>query len=135
MSALTLQQAQRLVQDLTAKALSDYQRPVCAAVCDATGLLLAFARMDGSPVRSIAIAQGKAYSAARMGVRTQAFRERLQREELEVASFCDPLLTSLPGGTPLIDAASQVIGAVGVSGLAIEEDQQLSDAIAKTFAA
>ena len=38
---------------------------------DLPGLQLAFARQEGAPLRSVAIAQGKAYSAARMGSTTR----------------------------------------------------------------
>lgn len=134
METLNLEKAQAMIAASTARAMADYQRPVCVAVCDATGLMLAFARMDGAPVRSIAIAQGKAYSAARMCASTKAFFDRLQREGLQASHFCDPALTPLPGGSPLM-LGGEVIGAVGISGLALEEDQQLSDIAARDFSA
>jgi glc operon protein GlcG len=130
MFGLSLDQSRRLVDLAIERATENFARPVCVAVCDHTGALLAFARMDGAPLRSVAIAQGKAYSAARMGVTTQAVLERLHREQIDMAHFCDPLLTPLPGGSPLKDAHGTLVGAVGISGLAITEDQQLSDAVA-----
>ena len=72
MPSMTLALANSLMAQAQAKAQQDFQRPICVAVCDAQGLLVAFARMEGAPVRSIAISQGKAYSAARMGITTQA---------------------------------------------------------------
>lgn len=135
MSALILAQARALIDQATADATEQFGRPVCVAVCDATGLLLAFIRMDGAPARSVAIAQGKAYSAARMGVSTQAVLERLQRERIEIGYFCDPLLTALPGGAPLKGPDGTLHGAIGVSGLAPAEDQQLADHVAGRFAA
>jgi glc operon protein GlcG len=118
-----------------AHATQNFKKPVCVSVCDATGLLLAFVRMDGAPVRSVAIAQGKAYSAARMGVTTQAVLERLHRENIEIGYFCDPLLTALPGGSPLKDKGGVLRGAIGVSGLTSAEDQQVTDHVAGLFAA
>jgi uncharacterized protein GlcG (DUF336 family) len=114
-----------------AKAKQDFGRPVCVSICDSQGFLLAFARMEGSPVRSIQISQGKAYSAARMGVSTQAILERLKREGIEIGYFCDPLLTALPGGSVLTNETGAVIGAIGVSGLTSAEDQIVTDAIAE----
>jgi glc operon protein GlcG len=96
-------------------------------VCDAHGFLTAFARADGTPVRSIALAQQKAYTCTRMGSTTSAFLERLRREDLALGYFCDPLLTALPGGALLDDGNGRPIGAVGVSGLAPAEDQLLAD--------
>ncbi len=133
MNVLNLETAQALVKTSIDRATSLYQRPICVAVVDAAGLLVAFARMDGAPARSIAIAQGKAYSAVRMGTSTQAFLARLQREGLQASHFCDPALTPLPGGTPLKLGSGAVVGAIGISGLAAEEDQQLSDGLAADF--
>ena len=131
MSALTLDAARRLLDRAMAKAKQDFDRPVCVSVCDPQGFLLAFARMEGSPVRSIQISQGKAYSAARMGVSTQAILERLKREGIEIGYFCDPLLTALPGGSPLRNDAGTVVGAIGVSGLTSAEDQVVTDFVAE----
>ena len=130
MSGLTLETARRLLDRAIARATQEFKRPVCVAVCDMQGFLLAFCRMEGAPVRSIQISQGKAYSAARMGVSTPAFLERLKREGLEIALFCDPLLTALPGGSLLKDASGVALGAIGVSGLTPTEDQLITDSIA-----
>lgn len=135
MSQLTLTIARDLIAQAMAYAEQNFKKPVCVSVCDATGLLLAFVRMDGAPVRSVAISQGKGYSAARMGVTTQAVLERLHREHIEIGYFCDPLLTALPGGSPLKDKEGVLRGAIGVSGLTSAEDQQVTDFIAAKFAA
>lgn len=130
MPDLDLEAAQSLLQRAMAQATRDHGRPICVAVCDSRGLLLAFARMDGAPARSVRISQGKAYTSARMGVTTAALLARLHREQIEVGYFCDPELTALPGGSPLKDAAGQLLGAVGVSGLSSAEDQAITDTLA-----
>lgn len=135
MSTLSLETARRLADQAMARATQEFKRPICVSVCDASGLLVSFARMEGSPVRSVAISQGKAYSAARMGVTTQAVLDRLQREHIEIGYFCDPQLTALPGGSPLKDKAGILCGAIGVSGLTSAEDQQVTDFVAGQFAA
>ncbi|HAK73229.1 MAG TPA: heme-binding protein [Sporomusaceae bacterium] len=119
---ISLQLAQTLVDKAIAKAAADFKRPICVAVCDKYGFLLAFGRMDGAPVRSIALSQGKAYSAARMGVDTDAFLERLNRENIPASYFCDDKLTGLPGGVVLKDGKDELIGGAGISGLKPEED-------------
>jgi|ERR1700754_882461 glc operon protein GlcG len=124
---LDLERAQYLVDHLIAQAREKFGKPVCVAVCDAYGFLIAFARADGTPVRSIALAQQKAYTCTRMGGTTHAFLERLRREDLAIGYFCDPLLTALPGGALLDDGSGRTTGAVGVSGLAPAEDQLLAD--------
>ena len=123
---------QTLISSAIEQASSDFKRPICVAVCDKFGFLLSFTRMPGAPIRSIAIAQGKAYTAARMGVNTDAFLDRLHRENLQPGYFCDPLLTGLPGGSVLKNSAGEVIGAAGVSGLLVQEDQAIANAMAAT---
>jgi len=134
MPQLTLELAQTLAAQAMAKATSDYGRPICVAVCDDKGFLMVFNRMVGSPVRSVQISQGKAYSAARMGVTTEALLARLHREQIQVGYFCDPLLTALPGGSPLKGTDGALAGAIGVSGLTSAEDQTITDAMAEQFA-
>ena len=135
MPALTLDLARTLLDQAMARATQEFKRPICVSVCDASGLLLAFARMEGAPLRSVAISQGKAYSAARMGVSTQAILTRLKNEGIEIGYFCDPQLTALPGGAPLKDKDGVLVGAIGVSGLTSAQDQQITDQVAAQFAA
>jgi len=130
MQDLTLEHAQTLAQNAMAKVTQDYGRPICVAVCDDKGFLLAFARMAGAPVRSIRISQGKAYTSARLGVTTEALLARIHREQIEVSYFCDPDLTAMPGGSPIKDASGKLLGAIGVSGLTSAEDQTITDAMA-----
>ena len=62
--------SQQTVQNMLAMAMriaeTEYKKPMCVCVCDSYGFLQGFARMDGAPVRSIAISQSKAYTAVRM---------------------------------------------------------------------
>jgi len=134
LKTLDLQDAQALVAHALAHAAADFHRPICVAVCDAQGFLVAFGRADAAPVRSIRISQGKAYSAARMGVTTEAFLERLQRERIEISFFCDPDLTALPGGAVLKSAGGRILGGVGISGLTSAEDQVIANALAASVA-
>ena len=130
MPGLTLDIARQCVDRAMARAKQEFKRPICVAVCDPQGFLLAFARMEGAPVRSIQISQGKAYTAARMGVSTEAVLARLKKEGIEIGYFCDPLLTALPGGSVLKDESGTAVGAIGVSGLTSAEDQLVTDYIA-----
>lgn len=135
MDMITLETANKLIAKAIGQANSEYRRPICVAVCDGHGDVLAFARMDGAPARSIAISQGKAYSAARLGVNTDAFLQRLLREQIQASDFCDPRITALPGGAILKGTSGAVIGSVGVSGLKAEEDQAIVDTLAALVAA
>jgi uncharacterized protein GlcG (DUF336 family) len=135
MPVLTLDVARQLLDRTIARASQDFDRPVCVAVCDRFGFLIAFSRMEGAPVRSILISQQKAYSATRMGMSTDAFLARIKREGLEIGYFCDPLLTALPGGSVLKDGAGAVVGGIGVSGLTSAEDHSITESMAESLRA
>jgi len=131
MPGLTLDIAGQCLERAMGRAKQEFKRAICVAVCDPQGFLLAFARMEGAPVRSIQISQGKAYTAARMGVSTEAVLARLKREDIEIGYFCDPLLTALPGGSVLKNESGAMVGAIGVSGLTSAEDQLITDFVAE----
>lgn len=131
MAGIALDTATLLIDRAISEAKQEFKRPVCVAVCDPLGFLIAFSRMEGAPVRSIQISQGKAYTAVRMGVSTEVFLARIQKEGIEISYFCDPQLTALPGGSVLKDRAGTVVGGIGVSGLTSAEDQVITDRIAE----
>ncbi|MGO9379948.1 MAG: GlcG/HbpS family heme-binding protein [Dissulfurispiraceae bacterium] len=120
---------QKLLQQAIDKAKADFGKPICVTISDQAGEMLGFLKMDGAPLRSIQISQRKAYTAARMGVSTGAFMERLQRDKFLASDF-DAFFTGLPGGTPLKNNEGGIIGAIGVSGLAASEDQAITDFVA-----
>jgi len=123
---MTFDRAQEIIRRALENA-AEFNRPICVSVCDQYGFLVAFARQDGAPVRGIWIAQQKAFTAVRMGISTEAFLVRLRKDNLEAAWFGENLV-ALPGGNVVKDAAGTVIGAIGISGLAAHEDQQVADA-------
>ena len=128
---MNLEMAQTLVSKAIEKAIGEFKRPICVAVCDQYGFVTAFTRMDGAPVRSIKLSQGKAYTAARTGVNTDAFLERLHRENIPASYFCDDGLTGMPGGSVLKDSAGNIVGGAGISGLAAQEDQVIANMMAE----
>ncbi len=133
---MTLQLAKAMIEAAIEKATAEYKRPICVSVCDTAGLLTAFNRVEGGHVRSVHLSQAKGYTAAVMGVDTDAFLERLQRENLSIAYFCDPKMTALPGGVVVRNAAGEIIGGLGISGMKAEEDAAVARAaveVARTF--
>ena len=135
MEMVSLESAQKIIAQAIKKATADFGRPICVSVVDKYGFLVAFGRMNGSPLRSIEISRRKAYTAVRMGVSTDAFLARLRKDQIEASYFCDDQLTALPGGNLLKDAAGNMLGAVGVSGLAASEDQSITEAMAELMKA
>ena len=128
---MSLETVQNLIAKAIEQASNEFKRPISIAVCDSSGFLLAFARMPGATLRSIPIAQAKAYTAAYMGISTEAFAQRLQCENVPASFFSDARLTGLPGGVVLKDADGVIVGAAGVSGLTPQEDQSIVNSLAE----
>jgi uncharacterized protein GlcG (DUF336 family) len=85
------------------------------AILDDGGNLKAFSRMDGAPIRTIKMAQNKAYTAL-LGVSTQDFFNFIQNDPSLLAG--NPTLSRVAawrGGFP-IKADGEVVRAIGVSG-------------------
>jgi uncharacterized protein GlcG (DUF336 family) len=128
--SIDLAEAQRIIDQGLQLAAGDGGKPVVIAVSDPYGVLLALARMDGAPVRSVRIAMNKAYTAARTTSSTQALAKRLKDEGRDVHVFGDPEFSLFPGGSPVRLDDQTTVGAVGISGRSPEDDQSLADRIA-----
>ena len=103
--------------------------PVSVFVADTHGELVAAATMDGAAPDTRLNAQRKAYTAARSdATSTRELAETAREDPVERASF-DPFFTFFLGGLAVLEDDRR-IGAVGVSGLPGETDEQLArDAI------
>jgi glc operon protein GlcG len=116
-----LQSAQAIVDTVVASAPG----PVSVYVADGHGELVAAATMDGAAPDTRLNAQRKAYTAARSdATSTRELAEKARRDAVERASF-DPFFTFFLGGVAAFDGDARV-GAVGVSGLAGEDDDALA---------
>src|SRR5438309_3975905 len=99
--------------------------PLSVFVADAHGELVAAATMDGAAPDTRLNAQRKAYTAARSDARsTRELAEKVHDDPVERASF-DPFFTFFLGGIAVFQGETRM-GAVGVSGLPGEVDEQLA---------
>jgi glc operon protein GlcG len=115
-----LGRAQAIVADVIANASG----PVSVWVVDGHGELVAAASMDGAAHDTKLNAQRKAYTAARSDARTTGeLADKVTGGEL-TESF-DPFFTFFLGGVAVFEGDERV-GAVGVSGLPGEVDEQLA---------
>ena len=104
--------------------VSEAPGPVSVFVADAHGEIVAAATMDGAAPDTRLNAQRKAYTAARSDARTtRELAEKVKDRAAERASF-DPFFTFFLGGVAVFEGDERV-GAVGVSGLPGEVDEQL----------
>ena len=118
---MNLERARRIVEHVVTEAPG----PVSVWVVDAHGELVAAATMDGAAPDTRLNAQRKAYTAARSDARsTTELAEKVRDDPVERASF-DPFFTFFRGGVAVFEGDRRV-GAVGVSGLPGEVDEQLA---------
>jgi uncharacterized protein GlcG (DUF336 family) len=118
---MRLEQALAIVRLVVAEAPG----PVSVFVADDHGEVVAAATMDGAAPDTRLNAQRKAYTAARSDARsTGELAEKVRDDAIERASF-DPFFTFFHGGVAAFDGGARV-GAVGVSGLPGEVDEQLA---------
>jgi uncharacterized protein GlcG (DUF336 family) len=121
LNSVKLQQARAIVDFV----VSEASAAVSVFVVDDHGELVAAATMDGAAPDTRLNAQRKAYTAARSDARsTRAGAVKVRADPVERASF-DPFFTFFLGGVAAFDGSTRV-GAVGVSGLPGEVDEQLA---------
>ncbi|HZG53093.1 MAG TPA: heme-binding protein [Pyrinomonadaceae bacterium] len=104
------------------------------AVVDAGNNLTAFARMDGAWLGSIDIAQGKAYTARAFDMETKTLGQASQPGAplFGIHASNDGRIIIFAGGIPLTEGGA-VVGAIGVSGGTVEQDQEVAEAGAAAF--
>jgi glc operon protein GlcG len=90
------------------------------AVVDSGANLVAFARMDGAQLGSIAVSQHKARTAVKFRRPTKAFEEAIQKGNYYALTLDD--IVASRGGIPLIEDG-KLIGAIGCSGGAGSQDE------------
>lgn len=125
MKTLTYRHCVDCIDVVFKRAKEDGGLPVCAAIADAHGDLIAFGRMDGAPVRSIVLSRAKAFTCIYMDRDTHEFRAMMDKFDFELNWFGNSRLTALPGGIRIKDG-SGCVGAIGLSGRLAEEDQVLA---------
>ncbi|MGH2997150.1 MAG: GlcG/HbpS family heme-binding protein [Gaiellaceae bacterium] len=118
---MRLEQAQAIVDSV----LQAAPGPVSVFVADDHGELVAAATMDGAAHDTRLNAQRKAYTAARSDVTsTGELAAKVRDDPAELPSF-DPSFTFFRGGVAAFESGRRV-GAVGISGLPGEQDEELA---------
>jgi uncharacterized protein GlcG (DUF336 family) len=104
---------------------------VSVAVCDPSGVLRAFLRMDGAPLGTVQVARSKALSAATFATPTIAWHGILAQDPALREGLLHGVdgFTTLGGGVPLMTNGT-LIGAIGISGVTAEKDHAAAEAAA-----
>lgn len=117
-----------LTQGLIATAIELAQAEkaaIAVAVTDTHGELLGFVRMDGVSVQAGLLAQNKAYTSARDRQPSGNLGKWARETGKQLSYWTDPKITGFMGGMP-IEQDGVVIGAIGISGMAEEDDEALA---------
>ena len=125
---ITLEEAQRILSAAEEKARQMGQ-PMNIAVMDAGRNLVAFHRMDGAWVASTDIAIDKAFTSAGRGLTTRKIGEMAQPGQplFGINTTNGGRIVIFAGGIPLM-RGGEVIGAIGVSGGTVDEDEEVAEA-------
>jgi glc operon protein GlcG len=100
------------------------------AVVDSGANLVAFQRMDGAQIASIAVAEHKARAAASFRRETRVFEDAIQLKQNYYTLTIDGVIASR-GGIPLIEGG-KLIGAIGCSGGTSSQDEAVCKVAAAT---
>jgi glc operon protein GlcG len=116
---ITLDRAESLIAAAVAEA-KKHDWKLNVAVVDAGGNLVAFQRMDGAQLGSIAVSQHKARASAKYRRETKAFESAVQGGNTYVLTLDDVIASR--GGIPLV-ADGRIVGAIGCSGGSGSQDE------------
>ena len=98
---------------------------VAVAVTDTHGKLVYFEKMDDTQIASVRIAIAEANAAATFRRPTRVFADGINKGSPATATL--PGVIGSPGGNPIV-VGGKIIGAVGVSGVTGDQDEQCAKA-------
>lgn len=119
----------RMLIDGAAEKAREIGVPMCIAIVDESGNLIAFERMDGGKVTSITIAQDKAYTAAAARKATHEYNQACVPGNLVfgIHTSMGGRLCVVGGGLP-VAVNGQVVGGIGLSSGTPQQDMECAQA-------
>jgi uncharacterized protein GlcG (DUF336 family) len=125
---LDIADAQKLIEGARAKA-REIGVPMCIAIADESGGLIAFERMDGGKTTSITIAIDKAFTAGGARKATHDYGKASQPggPAYGIGSAIGGRLMVVGGGLP-VSVSGTVVGAIGVSSGTPQQDMDVAQA-------
>ncbi len=126
MDSVSLEAASAIVDQALAKGRAMKFKPLAVAVLDPRGCLKAYKAEDGTTLMRFDIAFGKAWGALGMGFGNRELARRGDSapvffNSLQVMS--EGKIVPAAGGVLIRNEAGQVVGAVGISGDASDNDE------------
>ena len=125
---LSIDDARVLIDGARTKA-QEIGVPMCIAITDESGQLMAFERMDGGKITSTIIAQDKAYTAAGAKRTTESYGVASQpgSPAFGINSAIGGRLMVVGGGLPVI-IDGEVVGGIGLSSGTPSQDTRCAQA-------
>lgn len=130
---LDIQDAHALIAGARAKA-QEIGVPMCIAVTDESGNLIAFERMDGGKITSIGLAIDKSFTAAGVQKGTDVLGEVNQpgMPAHGISSTLGGRMVTVAGGLPVF-TDGVVVGGIGISSGSPAQDLQVAQAAVAAF--
>ena len=125
---LSIEDARILIEGARAKSV-EIDLPMCIAVTDDSGNLIAFERMNGGKAHSIAVAQDKAFTAGAARKATHEYNAVNTPGSLAFGIHTEHggRLSSVGGGLPVI-VDGECLGGIGASSGTPQQDMDVSQA-------
>ena len=128
MATLTLADATRITEAARTHA-AELGTPVTITVVDGGGNVRTQTRMDGARFGTLNVSANKAFTAAAFGAPTKVLTDLVQ-PGAPLFGFADAMggrFVGFAGGIPLV-RDDEVVGAIGISGGSVDQDQAIADA-------
>jgi len=126
--SITLQQAQQAIEAAIRQA-TQISTSMNIAIVDGGANLTAFVRMDGAWLGSVDIAQRKARTARYFDMPSGELGKLSQPGgSLYNIEHSNGGLITFPGGLPIKNEQGEIIGAIGVSGGSVDQDEAVAQA-------
>ena len=129
MTAITLDQADRLIDAVLRRAVELDCRPLSVIVVEPGCKVKAFKKEDGSSMIRFEMAYDKAYAALAMGRSSRLVKVRAEEKPIfmrYLISASGEQIFPEGGGLQIRNVEGEVIGAVGVTGDTEDRDEELA---------
>ena len=126
--SISLDSAKELIDAAEAKA-EEIDNPMVITVANSEGNLVAQHRMDGAWLASVNISRDKAYTAAALEMPTHELAEPSEpgNSLYGLQTTDEGRIVIFGGGYPL-ERDGEIVGTIGVSGGAVEQDREVAEA-------
>lgn len=125
---LDLADARVLIEGAARKA-DEIGIPMCIAITDESGNLIAFERMDGGKITSVTIAQDKSFTASAAKKATHEYNAANVPGSLAFGIHTEVgcRISSVGGGLPVL-VEGEVVGGIGISSGTPQQDMDCAQA-------